>query len=49
MDDKNFDAAQCSVYFRHGLIDFVRIYDQDTNQAKLIFIRDKYLEAISKL
>lgn len=49
MDDKNFDAAQCSVYSRSGLADFVRIYDQDCCQGKLIFIRDKYLEAISKL
>lgn len=49
MDDKNFDAAQCSVYYRYGLIDFVRIYDQDSSLAKLNFIRDKYLEAISKL
>ncbi|HEY9113373.1 MAG TPA: hypothetical protein VIN10_01655 [Bacteroidales bacterium] len=49
MDDKNFDAAQCSVFYRHGLIDFVRIYDRDCCQGKLIFIRDKYLEAISKL
>ena len=49
MDDKNFDAAQCSVYYRTGLIDFVRIYDQDSCQGKLIYIRDKYLEAISKL
>ena len=49
MDDKNFDAAQSSVYFRNGLIDFVRIYDKDSCQGKLIFIRDKYFEAISKL
>jgi len=49
MDDKNFDAAQCSVFYRSGLIDFVRIYDQNSCQGKLIFIRNKYLEAISKL
>jgi hypothetical protein len=49
MDNKNFDAAQCSVYYRYGLIDFVRIYDRDSSLSKLNFIRDKYLEAISKL
>jgi hypothetical protein len=49
MDDKNFDAAQSSVFFKNGLIDFIRIYDQDSCQGKLIFIRDKYLTAISKL
>lgn len=49
MENKNFDAAQCSVYYRYGLIDFVRIYDRDSSLSKLNFIRDKYLEAISKL
>jgi hypothetical protein len=49
MEDKNFDAAQSSVFFKNGIIDFVRIYDQDSCQGKLIFIREKYLEAISKL
>lgn len=49
MDDKNFDAALCSVFYRTGLIDFVRIYDQDSSQGKLVYIRDNYLDAISKL
>jgi hypothetical protein len=49
MDDKNFDAAQSSVYSKNGMIDFVRIYDRDSCQGKLIFIRDKYLEAVAKL
>jgi len=49
MEDKNFDAAQTSVYTKEGLLDFVRIYDQDSCQGKLIHIHEKYLEAISKL
>lgn len=49
MEDNNFDAAQSSIYCRKGLMDFVRIYDRDSCQGKLIFIRDKYLEAISRL
>lgn len=49
MEDKNFDAAQTSVYTEEGLMDFVRIYDKDSCQGKLIHIREKYLEAISKL
>ena len=49
MDDKNFDAAQTSVYAEDGLIDFVRIYDKDSCQGKLLHIKEKYDEAIEKL
>lgn len=49
MEDKNFDAAQTSVYTEIGLMDFVRIYDKDSCQGKLMHIHEKYLEAISKL
>lgn len=49
MEDKNFDAAQTSVYAENGLIDFVRIYDKDCCQGKLLHIKEKYDEAISKL
>jgi hypothetical protein len=49
MEDKNFDAAQTSVYTEEGLMDFVRIYDKDSCQGKLIHIQERYLEAISKL
>jgi len=49
MEDKNFDAAQTSVYTKEGLMDFVRIYDKDSCQGKLIHIHERYLEAISKL
>ena len=48
MEDKNFDAAQTSIYGEEGLIDFVRIYDKDCCQGKLLHIKEKYEEAISK-
>ena len=49
MDDRNFDAAQSSVYCDKGLMDFVRIFDMEQCQGKLIQIREKYMEAIEKL
>jgi hypothetical protein len=49
VEDKNFDAAQTSVFAKEGLIDFVRIYDRDSCQGKLLYIKEKYLEAISKI
>lgn len=48
VEDKHYDAAQTSIYTEKGLMDFVRIYDKEFCQGKLIFIREKYLEAISK-
>lgn len=49
LDDKNFDAAQTSVYAKEGLIDFVRIYDRDSCKGKLLHIKQKYEEAMSSL
>ena len=49
MDDSVWDAAQTSMYYKSGLMDFVRIYDKDSCQGKLLHIREKYLEAIAKL
>lgn len=49
MEDKTFDAAQTSVFAKEGLVDFVRIYDKNCCQGKLLHIREKYLEAIAKL
>lgn len=49
IEDKNFDAAQNSIYAKEGIIDFVRIFDKDNCMGKLIHIREKYVEAISKL
>lgn len=48
VEDKHYDAAQTSIYTDNGLMDFVRIYDKEFCQGKLIFIRDKYLEALDK-
>ncbi len=49
VEDNNFDAALCSMYNDKGLIDFVRIYDENFKMGKTLFIREKYLEAIKKL
>jgi hypothetical protein len=49
MEDRNFDAAQSSVYCDKGLMDFVRIYDKEQCKGKLIHIRDKYISAVEKL
>lgn len=48
VEDKHYDAAQTSIYTESGLMDFVRIYDKEFCQGKLIFIREKYLEASLK-
>ncbi len=47
--DLNFDAAQTSVYDENGLIDFVRIYDNDKDIEKLKSIRKSYLTAYEKM
>lgn len=49
MDDNNFDAALGHIFYERGVMDFVRIYDMNSSLKKLTFIRDKYLEYISKL
>ena len=49
MDDSVWDAAQTSMFYKNGLMDFVRIYDKDSCVGKLIHLRGKYLEAIAKL
>lgn len=49
IEERNFDAAQTSVFCREGMLDFVRIFDMETSQSKLKYIRDKYLEAIARL
>lgn len=48
IEDKNFDAALGHIYHDGGLMDIVRIYDHHSSLEKLTFIRDKYLEYISK-
>lgn len=49
IEDHNFDAALGHIYYENGLINIVRIYDYHTSLEKLTFIRNKYLEYISKL
>jgi len=49
VEDNNFDAALTTMYDKDGINDFVRIYDEVCCQGKLLFIRDKYLEAIKYL
>ncbi|MBG0781111.1 MAG: hypothetical protein H0S84_02460 [Bacteroidales bacterium] len=49
VDDNNFDAALTTLYDKDGVLDLVRIYDEESCQGKLIFIHEKYLEAIKYL
>ncbi|MBU1370380.1 MAG: hypothetical protein KJ578_14380 [Bacteroidetes bacterium] len=49
VEDNNFDAALTTMYDKEGVCDFVRIYDEDSCQGKLLFIKEKYLEAIKYL
>ncbi len=47
MEDNNYDAAMVSVFYEHGILDLVRIYDQKYSIEKLRTIRKKYLEKIN--
>lgn len=49
IDDNNFDAALTTMYDEDGVLDFVRIYDEQCCQGKLLFIQSKYQEAIKYL
>ena len=49
VEDNNFDAALCSMYNEKGLIDFVRIFDENFKMGKILYIREKYLEALKKI
>ncbi len=49
VEDNNFDAALTNVYDKDGVLDLVRIYDEQSCLGKLIFIHEKYLEAIKYL
>jgi len=48
IDNNNFDAAQGVFYRNTGLIDVVRIYDQEKNPDRIKLIRKAYLEEIRK-
>jgi hypothetical protein len=48
-ENNNFDAG-LGVFFRpEGIIDVVRIYDEELNLEDVKFIRKKYLEEIARL
>ena len=49
VEDNNFDAALCSMYNEKGLIDFVRIFDENFKMGKILYIREKYLEAFMNM
>jgi len=49
VEDNNFDAALTTMYDKDGVLDLVRIYDEESCQGKLLFIHEKYLEAIKYL
>lgn len=49
VEDNNFDAALTTMYDKEGVCDFVRIYDEASCQGKLLYIQEKYLEAIKYL
>lgn len=44
----SFDAAQAIMYDCSGILDFVRIYDENRSVEKLREIRTRYLDAIRK-
>ncbi|OFX24609.1 MAG: hypothetical protein A2041_01100 [Bacteroidetes bacterium GWA2_31_9b] len=48
VDNINFDAAQGVFYRKCGIVDVVRIYDQDKNVERLTTLRKLYLDEINK-
>jgi len=49
MDDQRFDAALGTIFRKAGVIDVIRIYDDQCSPEKLNLIRTKYLQAINNL
>ena len=49
MEEHNFDVALGTIYRRNGLIDMVRVYDENCNPERLEMIRTKFLTRINKL
>lgn len=49
IEDNNFDAALTTMYDENGLLDFIRVYDEQCCQGKLLLVHSKYLEAIKYL
>jgi len=48
-ENNNFDAGLGVFFTPQGIIDNVRIYDEEVNMEDVKFIRDKYLEEIGRL
>lgn len=48
LDNSNFDGASGFIYLR-DMLEFVRIYAQDTDIVRLKAIREKYIEEIAKI
>jgi hypothetical protein len=49
MEHPNFDVALGTIYRKSGLIDVIRVYDDNCTPEKLEMIRSKYLQAIDNL
>ena len=49
MEDINFDAALATMFRRNGMVDYIRIYDNECSKDKLDLIRKKYLQRMKKL
>ena len=49
IEDSNFDAALGAFYRRSGMVDVIRIYDEQCSPEKIAMIRKKYLESIKTL
>ncbi len=48
IDNNNFDAAQGAFYRNEGILDLVRIYDQEKNPERIKLLQRAYLEEIRK-
>jgi hypothetical protein len=49
MEDHNFDVALGTIYRKYGLIDLIRVYDENCTPERLEMIRTRFLHAISKV
>lgn len=49
LEDPKFDAALGTIYRKAGIVDLIRIYDENCTPERLNLIRTKYIQAISKL
>ncbi len=47
IEDNNYDAALVSVYYESGILDMVRIFDENATIEKLRNIKKKYIEKLT--